>query len=175
VKAAAGALLIAAVLAGCGGGHKQSTTSAPRTSNVGSQTSAATVPTATTNTPPTATRTAPEPVPDAAPDTAPLKVGSSYTCGGKPLKGIESADPVTVKPKFVKPGQSFQVTVTDPKVKVATVSLTGVSNVPIQSNAKDVGGRLAAVLKMPAHASCGNKLIEVEGDISAEAYVGVTD
>lgn len=175
MKAAVTAVLMAAVFAGCGGGKSGTTTTAPPVASVPS-TTPATVPTATTNTPPTATRTTPEPVPDAAPSpTTPLKVGSSYTCGGKPLKGIESADAVKVKPKVVKPGQSFQVFITDPKVKVATVSLTGVSNVPIQANAKEVAGEMAATLKMPSHAGCGNKLIEVEGDISAEAYVGVTD
>ncbi|HEY7629950.1 MAG TPA: hypothetical protein VH817_04580 [Thermoleophilaceae bacterium] len=179
MKAAFGAILIAAVLAGCGGGggaNSQTNAAAPPSSNPQSPTSpSSTTPTATTNTPPTATRTTPEPVPDAAPSTQPLKVGSSYTCGGKPLKGIESADAVKVKPKFVKPGQSFTVFITNPNAKVAVVSLAGVSTKPIQSNAKKVAGELAATLKMPASASCGNKLIEIEGDISAEAYVGVTD
>jgi hypothetical protein len=45
---------------------------------------------------------------------------------------------------------------------------------PIQVQAKEQGGKLAATLKMPGYASCGNKLLEIEGDLSAEAYVGVS-
>jgi hypothetical protein len=81
---------------------------------------------------------------------------------------------VRVKPGVVKPGQSFAVTITDPSAKVAIVSLTGVSTNPIQSNATEQGGKLTATLKMPGYATCGNKLLEVEGDLSAEAYVGVS-
>lgn len=177
VKAAIGALFIAAVLAGCGGGG--STQSTPTTAAVTGTSDlrppTSTVPTATTNTPPTAHRTTPQPTPDAAPSTQPLKVGSSYTCGGKPLRGIESADAVKVKPRVVKPGQSFEVFITNPNVKVAQVSLAGVSTKPIESTATERAGELVATLKMPAGAACGNKLIEIEGDISAEAYVGVTD
>jgi hypothetical protein len=175
MRAAFGAIFVVAVFAGCGGGGSTQSTPSQQASGPGPQPSTPAVPTATTNTPPTATRTTPEPVPDAAPSTQPLKVGSSYTCGGKQLKGIESADAVKVKPKVVRPGQSFMVFITDPKVKVATVSLAGVSTKPIQSTAKEVAGELAATLKMPAGASCGNKLIEIEGDISAQAYVGVSD
>jgi hypothetical protein len=36
------------------------------------------------------------------------------------------------------------------------------------------GGALEAKIRMPAYATCGNKLLEIEGDISAEAYVGVS-
>ena len=104
----------------------------------------------------------------------PLRVGSAYTCKGQRLKALSAAGPVAVKPKVVKPGESFAVTITDPRAKVALVSLTGVSTKPIQSNASEQGGKLTATLKMPGYASCGNKLIEVEGDLSAEAYVGVS-
>jgi hypothetical protein len=116
-------------------------------------------------------RTKPQPLEDSK---LPLKVGGRYTCGGKPLKTLSAAGPVVVKPKVVKPGQSFAVTITDPSAKVALVSLTGVATKPIQSSAKEQGGRLTATLKMPSYATCGNKLIEVEGDLSAEAYVGVS-
>jgi hypothetical protein len=168
VKAAATAVLTAAVLAGCGGGHKgaSGTTTAPPTP------SAPKAPTATTNTPPTAERTTPQPL--TSPSTQPLKVGSGYTCNGKPLKTISAAGPVKVSPRVVKPGQSFAVTITDPSAKVAVVSLAGVAAKPIQSNAKEQGGRLTATLKMPGYATCGNKLLEIEGDLSAEAYVGVS-
>jgi hypothetical protein len=81
---------------------------------------------------------------------------------------------VAVKPKVVKPGQSFAVTITDPSAKVAVVSLAGVAAKPIQSNATEQNGKLTATLRMPGYASCGNKLLEIEGDLSAEAYVGVS-
>jgi len=74
----------------------------------------------------------------------------------------------------VKPGQTFAVTVTDPSAKVALVSLAGVAPKPIQSSASEHNGKLSATLKMPSYATCGNKLLEVEGDVSAEAYVGVS-
>jgi hypothetical protein len=101
-------------------------------------------------------------------------VGGRYTCKGKPLKELSAGGPVVLKPKVVKPGQSFAVTITDPNAKVALVSLAGVAPKPIQSNAKEQGGKLTAILKMPSYATCGNKLIEVEGDLSAQAYVGVS-
>jgi hypothetical protein len=58
-------------------------------------------------------------------------------------------------------------------VKTADVSLTGVASKPILAQGREQGGRLTATLEMPGYASCGNKLLEVEGDVSAEAYVGV--
>ena len=76
---------------------------------------------------------------------------------------------------MVKPGQSFTVTITAKNVHVAVVSLAGVSLKPIQSNAKEQNGQLVATLKMPPHAGCGNKLLEIEGDITAEAFVGVSE
>jgi hypothetical protein len=59
-------------------------------------------------------------------------------------------------------------------VKVAVVTLTGVARKPIQVDAHEQQGRLTARLEMPGYAECGNKLLEVEGDLSAEAYVGVS-
>ena len=104
----------------------------------------------------------------------PLKVGARYTCAGKPLKALSAQGPVVVKPKVVKPGQSFAVTITDPSAKVAIVSLAGVAPKPIQQNASEQSGKLTAMLTMPGYATCGNKLLEIEGDLSAEAYVGVS-
>ena len=69
---------------------------------------------------------------------------------------------------------AFTVTVTDRSVKVADVSLTGVSSTPITAHGVGADDGLAARLRMPRSASCGNKLLEVEGDVSAEAYVGVS-
>jgi hypothetical protein len=175
VKTAATGLLIAAVLVGCGGGSstQKTSSSAPAISNPQSPipSTPAAQPTATTNTPPTHHRRRPQPLEDSK---LPLKVGARYTCKGKPLKELSAGGPVVVKPKVVKAGQSFAVTITDPKAKVALVSLAGVAPKPIQSNAKEQGGKLTATLKMPSYATCGNKLIEVEGDLSAQAYVGVS-
>ena len=174
MKIAATALLVAVVVAGCGGGSStQKTTgaSAPPVSSPQSPTSSAPQPTATTNTPPTHHRKKPQPLEDSK---LPLKVGARYTCKGKPLKELSAGGPVVVTPKVVKPGQSFAVTVTDPSAKVALVSLAGVAPKPIQSNAREQAGKLTATLKMPSYATCGNKLIEVEGDLSAQAYVGVS-
>jgi hypothetical protein len=174
VKTAATALLIAAVLAGCGGGSSKTTTStvgatAPATSHLPPATSPS--PTATTGTPPTHHRRRPQPLEDSK---LPLKVGTRYTCQGKPLKALSAQGPVVVKPSVVKPGQSFAVTITDPSAKVALVSLAGVAPKPIQSNASEQSGKLTATLKMPGYATCGNKLLEIEGDLSAEAYVAVS-
>jgi len=103
-----------------------------------------------------------------------LKPTSAYTCKGRPLRALSSDGPVKVDPPVVKPGQSFVVLVTDRSAKVAQVTLTGVSATPIVANGVGADGGLAARLKMPAGASCGNKLLEIEGDLSAEAYVGVS-
>ena len=175
MKTAATALVIAVVLAGCGGGSSKTGTvgaTTPATSHPPPATSTpAPQPTATTNTPPTHHRKKPQPLEDSK---LPLEVGARYTCKGKPLKELSAGGPVVVKPKVVKPGQSFAVTVTDPHAKVALVSLAGVAPKPIQSNAREQAGKLTATLKMPSYATCGNKLIEVEGDLSAQAYVGVS-
>jgi hypothetical protein len=87
---------------------------------------------------------------------------------------LSASGPVKVDPAVVKPGQSFTVTVTDRSVKVADVSLTGVSTTPIVAHGVAADDGMVARLKMPAGASCGNKLLEIEGDLSAEAYVGVS-
>lgn len=173
MKAALGPILIAAVIAGCGGGSGTQTASAPPKAPpiTNPQSPSSSSPTATTNTPPTKHRTKPQPLEQSS--TQPLHVGPAYTCNGKPLKAIKADGPVKLDPAIVKPGQSFAVTVTDPSAKVALVSLAGVAPKPIQSNATEQGGKLTATLKMPAYASCGNKLVEVEGDVSAQAYVGV--
>jgi hypothetical protein len=173
VKAAATAVLTAAVLAGCGGGSSKTTTvgtTVPATTHPPPATSSP-EPTATTGIPPKHHRKKPQPLEDSK---SPLKVGGRYTCNGKPLKTLTAAGPVAVKPKVVKPGQSFAVTITDPSAKVAIVSLAGVAPKPIQQNASEQSGKLTATLKMPGYATCGNKLLEVEGDLSAEAYVGVS-
>jgi hypothetical protein len=174
MKAATGAVLIAVVLAGCGGGST-TTASAPATappaSDLRPPTSSSPSPTATTNTPPTHHRTKPQPL--TTPSSAPLHVGASYTCHGKPLKAIKADGPVKLDPPIVKPGQSFAVIITDPRAKVALVNLAGVAPKPIQANAKERGGKLVATLRMPGYAGCGNKLVTVEGDVSAQAYVGV--
>lgn len=175
MKAAASAVLITAVLAGCGGGSKNTTATAPKppppTSTLPPSTSSSPSPTATTNTPPKHHRKKPQPLNTSS--SAPLHVGARYTCHGKPLKAIQADGPVKLGPSIVKPGQSFTVTITDPSAKVALVNLAGVAPKPIQSNAKEQGGKLVATLKMPGYASCGNKLVTVEGDVSAQAYVGV--
>ena len=173
MRTAVTALLIAAVLAGCGGGGSGTTSTVGATSPATRPPPPATSqsPTATTNTPPTHHRRRPQPLEDSK---LPLKVGARYTCAGKPLKALSAQGPVVVKPNVVKPGQSFAVTITDPSAKVAIVSLAGVAPKPIQQNASEQGGKLTATLKMPGYATCGNKLLEVEGDLSAEAYVGVS-
>jgi len=175
VRAALTAAVIAAVLAGCGGGGDSSTQTAPPPTRTAAppistpQTSPRTTPTATTNTPPTVHRTTPQPS-----STQPLTVGSTYKCGGRTLKTIDAHGPVVVQPKVVKPGQTFTVTVTAKNVHVAVVSLPGITRVPLQVNAKPQNGRLVATLKMPARAPCGNKLLEIEGDLTAEAFIGVS-
>ena len=103
-----------------------------------------------------------------------LEPTGGYTCNGKALRALSSDGPVKVEPPVVKPGRSFTVLVTDRSVKVAQVTLTGVSATPITANAVAADEGLAARLKMPPSAGCGNKLLEIEGDLSAEAYVGVS-
>jgi hypothetical protein len=173
VSRAVAVVCLAALAAGCGGGGKKSAT-APAAHEPAPQSAPGTSPrpTATTNTPPPKHRKTPQPLGGSS--TAPLRVTSPYRCHGRPLKALSAAGPVDVRPAIVRSGQSFTVTVTDSSAKVAVVSLAGVAPKPIQASATMRGGRLVATLKMPSYASCGNKLLEVEGDVSAEAYVGVS-
>jgi hypothetical protein len=166
----------AIALAGCGGGSSGNTATAPSqgTEPATTPTTPAQQPTATTGVPPKHHRKKPQPLETGGSSTAPLRVTSRYTCNGKPLRAIAADGPVKVRPAIVKPGQTFAVVVTDPSAKVALVSLAGVAPKPIQSNASARSGRLTATLRMPSYATCGNKLLEVEGDVSAEAYVGVS-
>jgi hypothetical protein len=103
-----------------------------------------------------------------------LKPTGGYTCKGKRLRTLSPDGPVKVEPPVVKPGKSFTVLVTDRSVRVAHVTLTGVSATPITADGVAADEGLVARLKMPASAGCGNKLLEIEGDVSAEAYVGVS-
>ena len=166
----------AALITGCGGGNSGTQTSAAEQSN---PTPSTTAPPRTIPNPP-ATTDQPRPNPNKkvkqpgkSSSQEPLKVTHSYTCNGKPLKALSAGGPVKVDPEIVKPGQAFTVTVTDKSVKVAVVTLTGVASKPIQVEGRPQDGRITARLSMPGYASCGNKLLEVEGDLSAEAYVGV--
>jgi hypothetical protein len=174
--ALAAALGAAAAVAGCGGGSSSTATTAPpahEPAPVTTPTTPAQQPTATTGVPPKHHRKRSQPLGGGS-STAPLRVTSRYTCNGKPLRAIAADGPVKVKPAIVKPGQSFAVTITDPSARVAVVSLAGVAPKPVQANAARRNGKLTATLKMPSYATCGNKLLEVEGDVSAEAYVGVS-
>jgi hypothetical protein len=160
------------LLAGCGGGNsrKQASVSAQPAPVTASVTTTSTTETSSSTT--EAERTSTHRRPSSS--SAPLRVTAPYTCKGKPLRAIAADGPVKVDPAIVKPGQSFTVTVTDRSVKVADVSLTGVSATPISARGVGADDGLAARLKMPRSASCGNKLLEIEGDLSAEAYVGVS-
>jgi hypothetical protein len=176
LTATAVAVLIAAVSAGCGGGSHSNTNTGPATA---APTSAlppptSSVPTATTNTPPKKHRTKPQPVEPANSSTQPLTAGSTYKCGGGTLKTIDAHGPIVVKPAVVKPGETFTVTITAKNAHVAVVSLAGVSDKPIQANAKPQGGNLVATIHMPPKAGCGNKLLDIEGDLTAEAFIGVS-
>jgi hypothetical protein len=170
---AAALLTLAVALAGCGGGDSKKQASAPtQTQTTAAVTTVATARTTTAERTTTTTRhTASRRVPSSS---APLRVAAPYTCNGKALRAIAADGPVKVDPAIVKPGQTFRVTVTDRRVKVADVSLTGVSSTAITAHAVGADEGMAARLKMPRGASCGNKLLEVEGDLSAEAYVGVS-
>ena len=161
--------------AGCGGGKSNeqqaattTTQAAPAVTTTAETTTAAQ---ATT----TARTTASHSIASATSTTgAPLKPTSGYTCNGKRLRALSASGPVKVDPAVVKPGQSFTVTVTDRSAKVADVTLTGVATTPILAHGVAADDGLAARLRMPSYATCGNKLLEVEGDVSAEAYVGVS-
>lgn len=173
MKTAASAIVIAAILAGCGGGSTKTTASGPNphplTSDLRPPTSSSPSASPTVTTP----HHRKKPQPATTPSSAPLHVGARYTCHGKPLRAIKADGPVKLAPSIVRPGQSFTVTITDRSARTALVNLAGVAPKPIQSNAKEQGGKLVAALKMPGYATCGNKLVTVEGDVSAQAYVGV--
>jgi hypothetical protein len=163
-------MLLAAGCGGGGGSQSQTTTaaqSAPAVSTTAETTRAqATTTTHTTASPSIANAT--------STTGAPLKPTGGYTCNGKRLRALSASGPVKVEPAVVKPGQSFTVTVTDRGAKVADVTLTGVATTPILAHGVAADDGLAARLRMPSYATCGNKLLEVEGDVSAEAYVGVS-
>ncbi|MFL5826153.1 MAG: hypothetical protein ACJ76V_06480 [Thermoleophilaceae bacterium] len=155
-------LLLLLALAGCGGGggdKHPSTTSPP-------ETAAATTETQTQS---ESHSRAPAAKPKPKPKKNELHTTVTYKCNGAKLRALDATGPVQVKPQFVKPGQRFTVAITDASVRQATVSLTGVASNPIQAGAVN----RTATLTVPANASCGNKLITVEGDVSAQAYVGV--
>ena len=80
-----------------------------------------------------------------------------------------------VDPPVITAGQPFEVVVTDRDAQAAVISLGGVSTQPIYAEARERDGRLTATLRMPAGADCGNKLLTVEGDVTAEAYVAVRE
>jgi hypothetical protein len=160
----------ALLLAACGGGSKKHAQASAPVQSAPAVTT--TITESTTTAPPRKTRS--HSIGTATTTTsAPLKVASGYTCNGKPLHALSASGPVKVNPAVVKPGQSFTVTVTDRSAKVADISLTGVASTPIVAHGVAADDGLAARLKMPNGASCGNKLLEIEGDVSAEAYVGV--
>lgn len=100
-------------------------------------------------------------------------VGKPYLCQGQAVRRLSADGPVRVSPAVVRPGDAFTVTVTDRDAEEAAVSLAGASSQPVFVVAARSGGRLTAELRMPRGASCGNKLLSVEGDVSAEAYVAV--
>ncbi|MGZ4201671.1 MAG: hypothetical protein ACXVRH_06410 [Thermoleophilaceae bacterium] len=154
-------------LTACGGGKKQqATTAAKPPVSQGTTTTQAAAPGPAVK--PKRHRSKPS-----SSSAAPLRVSAPYTCNGKPLRAIAADGPVKVQPAIVKPGQSFTVTVTEPGARVADVTLAGVAAQPILVKGALRSGALEAKIRMPAYASCGNKLLEIEGDISAEAYVGV--
>jgi hypothetical protein len=100
-------------------------------------------------------------------------VGRSFRCGGRRQRALSASGPVEVEPPVIAPGESFTVTVTDESARAALVQLAGVADEPIEAEATRSAGRLRATIRMPARVTCGNKLVIVEGDVSAEAYVGV--
>jgi hypothetical protein len=165
------ALLVGLLAAGCGGGGSGSTQQAGTTvQSAPPVTATETVATAKT----TSTAASRSIVGATSTHSTELKPTGGYTCNGKRLRALSATGPVKVEPPVVKPGQSFSVVVTDRRAKVAHVTLTGVASTPITADAVGADEGLAARLKMPGDASCGNKLLEIEGDVSAEAYVGVS-
>ncbi len=100
-------------------------------------------------------------------------VGQPYLCRGEQVRRLSSEGPVQVSPAVVRPGERFTVTITDPEAGEAAVGLAGASTEPVFEQAERSGGRLRARLRVPRGASCGNKLLTVEGDLTAEAYVAV--
>jgi hypothetical protein len=161
------AILALLLAAGCGGGGKGSPTQQ-------STSVAQSAPRVTTTITLSGEETRSVRLPSTTAKSSVLKPTGGYTCKGKLLRALSSDGPVKVEPPVVKPGQSFTVLITDRSAKVAQVTLTGVSNTPITANGVGADGGLAARLRMPPAASCGNKLLEIEGDLSAEAYVGVS-
>ena len=113
-------------------------------------------PTATTGEPPGARRGPP-------PGTR------TYTCDGQELETVPPDGPVDVQPDVVAPGERFTVRVTKPGAREVLVSLAGASDQPVSAT----GDASGVTLTMPAGASCGNKLLTIEGDVSALAYVAV--
>jgi hypothetical protein len=162
------AIFVALLAAGCGGGGGGGT------STQRSTTLAQSAPRVTTTITLSSARTKLVETFSTAAESTSLKPTGGYTCNGKALRALSSDGPVKVEPPVVKPGQSFTVLVTDRSVKVAQVTLTGVSATPITANGVGADEGLAARLRMPRSAGCGNKLLEIEGDLSAEAYVGVS-
>lgn len=171
VRRTAAAILVVVTLAACGGSKKQASAPAQPATTTASVSTTSTTETSSARTT-KAERTSTQGGPSSS--SAPLRVTAPYTCRGKPLRAIATDGPVKVEPAIVKPGQTFKVTVTDPGVKMAQVTLTGVSSRPIIANGVLRTGVTQALIRMPTYAGCGNKLLEIEGDLSAEAYVGVS-
>ena len=171
VRRTAIAVATTLLLAACGGGSKKQPQQA--SAPVQSAPAVTTTITESTTSAPKATKPSHSVGTATVTTSSPLKVASAYTCKGKPLHALSASGPVKVDPAVVKPGQSFTVTVTDRSAKVVDVSLTGVATTPIVAHGVAADDGLAARMKMPKAVSCGNKLLEVEGDVSAEAYVGV--
>lgn len=140
---------------GCGGGDGErpagTATAPPPAATTGSG-----PPTATTGEPPGARR-------------GPPPGSRVYTCEGRELRSQPASGPVEVRPEIVRPGQQFTVRVTKPGAREILVSLTGVSDEPVAK----LGRASGVTLTMPAGASCGNKLLTIEGDVSAQASVAV--
>ena len=122
------------------------------------------VSTATTVSPPTATTGEP---PGAR--RGPPPGTRTYTCDGDGLSTLPPEGPVRVEPEIVAPGDRFTVRVTEPGAREVLVSLAGASDQPVSAS----GPASGVTLTMPREATCGNKLLTVEGDVSALAYVAV--
>jgi hypothetical protein len=165
-------LIVALAAAGCGGDDDDEPSRRP--SQKAPETSAP--PKATTGEPPGARKGPPEeeqPTTDEQGNEVTRPVGPSFRCDGKRQRALSASGPVEVDPPVVAPGEAFTVTIADPSARAALVQLAGVTDLPIQATAQPSGGRLRATIRMPSRATCGNKLITVEGDVSGQAYVGV--